>query len=441
MRGRRPFLALLGSAAAIVPLAGASGQVTTIPSLTASVGGAYSTNPFLTVDGEDSASVQLNVQPSLQLIDGADTALITANYNRADYLTRYGSNSGYGGSVSGTTRPNARTTLGISASYDSQVLGAQNGFATPLNPILTSPVTGGSTTGTGVDVGTAPVVSTPIVTNPVLTTPGLPIVNGDVGLIGLRQRRNTLSAGLTGSYAPGPLSTWNAGVNVQRATYPGRNGNGEGLSLFASNFRSYGGNLGYNRSLTELSSVGFQLSGTYVDYDSGTQTQIYTPRVTYSRTLSELTTLNVAVGAGITHDEGGTFVSVAFDGTLCRNGERLRGCAIVSRVPSATGLGGVRVQTTLGANATYTISPNTSASASGNYVRVGAIQSDQAQVPVLGLGAQDYFTGDVSLQRRLGRMFSAVASVSYRTASGIGADIPGDITGRLGISVFLGQSR
>jgi hypothetical protein len=430
---RRSLILACASAAAVVPFAGASAQITTIPSLSASVGGAYSTNPFLAIEGDDAASVQLDVRPSLQLIDGTDQAIVSAFYNRADYLTRYGSNSGYGAAINGTTRPNARTTLGFSASYDSQILGAQNGFVTPGNPILTSPI--GGTTGGGSTVGgdgsSTPVVSTPVVTAPVLV-PGLNGIDGDIGLIGFRQRRNAISAGVNASFAPDTRSSWNAGVNLNRSTYP----NTRETSIFASGFTNYSGSIGYNRSLTELSSIGFQIGASHVEYDRGFESQIYTPRLTYNRTLSELWTLAAAVGAGITHDTGGTNVSVSVDGSLCRNGERLRGCLTGSRIPSVSGFGGVRVQTSVGGSFNYQVDQDTNASASGSYARISGTDSEFA--PGLNIGGQNLVNADVSLQRRLGRMFSAVASVSYRNAGGIGASIPGDITGRLGLSVYLG---
>ncbi|MFS0771921.1 hypothetical protein [Sphingomonas sp. 1P08PE] len=448
MRASASLGIMLGSAAMLVPCGAAVAQVTTIPSLSATVGGAYSTNPFLSVEGEDSASVQLDVRPSVQLIEGTNEAVISANYNRADYLTNYGSNNGYGVSLSAGTRPNPRTSLGITASFDSQILGAQNGFISPISPVGTPPVVGLPSTPVGGDLGTSPVVTTPVVTTPVVTTPFDPVVNGDVGLFGLRQRRNALSAGLNGSYVPDARSTWNAGISVQRSSYPDQSDNLGEQNIFASNFRTYSANMGYTRALSERSSVGLQLSASHVEYARGFDSEIYTPRITYSRTLSERLNFSGGIGAGITRDTGGTNVIVSVDGSLCRSGDRLQGCIVGSRTPSPTGFGGVRVQNSLGANVGYRVDAVTNASLSANYVRIGGTQSDV--FPDQAIGSQNYFNGDASVQRRLGRIFSAVASVSYRSAGGIGnlapngfagGDVPGDVTGRLGISVFLGPNR
>ena len=433
---RRTLAVLTGGAAALVPAVGVEAQINTIPSLTASVGGAYSTNPFLTAEGQDSASVQVDVRPSLQLIDGTNQAVIFGNYNRADYLTRYGTNSGYGVGVNGSTRPNPRTTLGFTASFDSQILGTQNGFQTPGNPIFGVPGTGvgvGTDTGSGAGT-TTPIATTPVVPTPVVTLPG--VIVGDVGLVGLRQRRNALSAGVNGSYAVSARSTWNAGLNFSRSTFPGGSRASE-LGIVASDFSNYTANFGYNRSLTELSSVGFQISATRARFDRGLNSDVYNPRITYNRTLSERWTMSAAVGAGITDDDAGTRVTVTVDGSLCRNGERISGCVIAARTPSPTGFGGVRNTTTVGANFTYRLGEFTTAALSGNYTRIGKVQSGLD--PALVLDGQELFQVDASLQRALGRRLSAVASVGYRDASGIGANIPGDITGRLGLSVYLGR--
>ncbi len=445
MIARRTLAVALGSAAFVVPLSGASGQIVTIPSISATVGGAYSTNPFLTAAGEDSASVQFDVRPQLQVIDGTNEAVVSVNYNRADYLKRYGSNDGYGAAVSGTTRPNARTTLGFTAAYDSQILGAQNGFITPANPIITNPVlptTSLPTTGTGPVTGG---VTQPLPVVPVLT-PDLSGVNGDIGLIGLRQRRNTLSAGLSGSYAPDVRSTWNAGVNVVRSSYPDQRSG----PIVASSFRTYSANMGYNRSLSELSSVGFQISASHVESEGGFDSDIYNPRLTYSRSLSERVSMNASVGAGITDDAFGTNVSVSVDGSLCRTGERLQGCLNASRQPTVSGFGGVRVQTNVGGSLNYQVNQFTFAGLSANYSHIGSARN--ASSPLLNIDDQNFFVANASLQRQLGRIFSVVASVSYRSAgingiggvngiNGINGDIPGDVTGRLGISAFWSPRR
>ncbi|GGB24216.1 hypothetical protein GCM10011380_12220 [Sphingomonas metalli] len=442
---------LLGSAASLVLAGGASAQVETVPSLTVTAGGAYSSSPFLQPDSNGNsrssgaASTQLDVRPSVNFSQGTDSATVSANYNRADYFSRYGSNSGYGVSASGRTEPNARTSLGVSVAFDSQILGGGAGFITPLTPPAALPgtISGSPSVIGGVTQGASPVVdgNAPAFTPVTVTPVNLIGVDGDVGLIGLRQRRNLLSAEANGSYRTDPRSTWNGGLNISRSSYPGV----ASTSPFVNNFNSYGGSLGYSRALTEISTVGFQVAASYVDYDNGFASQIYTPRATYSTSLSERLNLSLAAGAaisrqtgtqaGVTQD-GRRRVTVSVNGSLCRTGERSNGCVTVSRTPTVTGFGGVRTQTDIGASFSYRFNPDLSGALSANYSRVGAVQGEV----LFPVPAQDIIFTDASLQRRLGRRLSAVGSVSYRRGGGgiVGNNI-NDVTGRLGLSFSIGR--
>ncbi len=167
-------------------------------------------------------------------------------------------------------------------------------------------------------------------------------MDGDIGLIGLRQRRKTLSTSASASYLLSERTSLFGGVNASRSTYPGE----QRQSILLGNFTQYGANAGFSRSINELSSVGVQVSATFVDYDRGFSSSFFTPRLTYNRTLSPRWTLNAAVGGAIVHDRiSGTSVTVSAEGTLCRTySERGNVCLFASREPSVTGFGGVRTQ-------------------------------------------------------------------------------------------------
>ncbi|WP_156460606.1 hypothetical protein [Sphingomonas sp. Leaf339] len=420
------------SAMAVIPWGGAGAQITTVPSLTATVGGSYSTNPFLGDDQPGAGSTQVDIRPSLLLIDGVNQATISGNYNRSDYFSRYGSNDGYGIGVNAGTQLNPRASLGLSASYDSSILGNNGGFNIPNVSTITTP-TAGITTGTTV---TTPVATAPILTTPVVVGPDLTGVNGDVGLIGLRQRRNQLSAQLNGSYALSSRSSANLGIFGSRATYPGGNVV-PGSNSLVSNNKSYGANFGYSRTLSEVSSGGFQISASKVDYSRGLSSQIYTPRLTYSRTLSEIWSFNAAVGAGIVKDSlNGTSTSLSVEGSVCRQGERGSGCLSVSRVPGATGLGGVTVQNQVSLSYSQRLSEvlNIGVNGSYNHTNNGIVSTGTS---LLNAGSQDLFSSDVSLSRALGRRLSAVGSVGYRYVNGVYAS-GSDLSARLGLSVSIG---
>ena len=419
---------LLGTIAAIVPASVAA--QTTIPSITVTAGGAYSSNPLLTESSDSAVSTQLDVRPQVRFVDGVREAVIGASYNRADYVTGgLGSNDGYGINGSANARLSPRTSLGVSAMYDSQILGAGNGFFVP-SAVVPAVGTGTGTTSAGTTDPT-PVGTAPIVVNPVVTLPGTGLINGDVGLIGLRQRRNTLQAQFTGNYLVDTRSTLSFGLNGVRSTYPG------GAAQLA-NYTSYGANIGYSRSLSEISSGGFQLSASKVDYARGLSSQVYTPRFTYSRSLSSRWSMTAALGAGIVRDDtSGTNVSVSVEGSLCRVTERGQGCVTAARIPSATGRGGVSVVTNAGLSYSQRLSESLSLGIGGtiNHVDGGVLRDTTGGL--IDAGDQDLYSGDVSLQRQIGSRLSIIAQASYRHINSSFAN-GSDIGARLGLSWSAG---
>jgi hypothetical protein len=435
-RSARLSALLAGTIAVAVPAS--VGAQTTIPSVTVTAGGAYSTNPLLTESSDGAASTQLDIRPQVQFVDGVKEATIGASYNRADYLTGgLGSNDGYGINGSAGMQLNPRASLGVSAMYDSQILGAGSGFFVPSTVVVPTVgsgtgtiATGTGTTGTGtadpVTVGAAP-----IVVNPVVTLPGTGAINGDVGLIGLRQRRNLLQAQFNGSYLVDTRSSLSFGLNGARSTYPG------GTARLA-NFTSYGANLGYSRALSEISSGGFQLSASKVDYARGLSSQVYTPRFTYSRSLSSRWSMTAAVGAGIVSSgSSDTNVSVSVEGSLCRVTERGQGCVTAARQPSATGLGGVSVLTSAGLSYSQRLSESMSLGIGANINHVDGGVLRNPTVGLVDAGNQDLYGADASLQRRIGGRLSVVGQVNYRRVNSSFAS-GSDLGARLGLSWSAG---
>lgn len=423
---------LLGTIAAVMPASVAA--QTTLPSITVTAGGAYSTNPLLTESSDAAASTQLDIRPQVRFVDGVSEGVIGASYNRADYLSGgLGSNDGYGINGSASTRLSPRTSLGVTAMYDSQILGAGSGFFVPSTLAVPPLGIGTGTTGTtGGAVDPVAVGTAPIVVNPVIPQPGAGGISGDVGLIGLRQRRNTLQAQFTGNYLVDARSSLSFGLNGVRSTYP------EGTAQLA-NYNSYGANIGYSRSLSEISSGGFQLSVSKVDYARGLSSQVYTPRFTYSRSLSSRWSMTAAAGAGIVRDgSSGTNVSLSVEGSLCRVTERGQGCITAARVPSATGLGGVSVLTSAGLSYSQRLSEKLSLGIGGNINHVDGGVVRDVTGGLADAGNQDLYSADASLQRQIGQRLSLVGQVSYRRINSSFAD-GSDIGARLGLSWSAGR--
>lgn len=412
---------LLATSVAIV--AGASGAAaqTVIPSAQVSLSGGYSTNPFLSsVDDTGVASAQIGIVPSLQIIDGTDQATISANYNRTEYLSKYDGNDGYGAAINASTQLNARTSLSLFAAYSSSILGTAGGYG--IGPVITT----GTGISTGIDTGTDG--STPVVTTPVITTPVIDDLGGDIGLVGFRQRRSALSAGVNGSYRPDEKSTWGFGANASRSSYPDNGG-------FASNFRSYGVNTSYSRSLSERSSAGFQVAATITDYTNLPDARFVTPRLTYNTRLAERWTLDLAAGVSIIDDGFGSGVAASASASLCRIAERAQFCMSASREPGVSGFGGARTRTSITAVYTYQLAEATSLSATGSYSR-----SENGVTRLSGIRGrnQDYVSGGISLNRRLARRLSAFGSVNYRDVNGLGVPIDADIGARAGLALTIG---
>jgi hypothetical protein len=404
-----------------------------VPSATVTVGGGYSSNPFLgRGDSEGSANAQVTVTPRLDIIDDTDSGVISGFYNRTEYFNGYDANDGYGVNVSANHAINTRTSVGVFAGYDSQILGAGGAFsnAPVILPGTIGTGTGGAggvgtDTGSGGTTGAVPVV--PVPTNPVIIDPG--VIGGDIGLIGLRQRRNSLNAGISGSFRPSEVSSWNFGANVSRNSYPDSSG-------LAISSRTYGVNTGYTRSLSERSSVGLQVSGTIVDYARVPSSRFVNPQLTYSRLLAERWSLNLAVGVSYVDDGFSSNFTPSANGSLCRSSERGSFCLLVARQPSVSAFGGARNQTSVSANYSYRLAERTSLSANASYQHVSNGVSSSL-VDRAGR-APAYLNASATVNQQLARRLSAFATALYRDVNGLGVPASADVGGRIGLALTVG---
>ena len=413
---------------------------TLVPSATVTAGGAYSTNPFLgRGDGDGSASVQVSVTPRLEIIDDTDSGVISAFYNRTEYLSNYDANDGYGVNISANSALNSRTTIGFSAGYDSQILGAGGAFTSVpvIVPGNFGPIgTGGGDVGTGgtgtigtgtIGTGTGSIGVVPAPTAPIIDDLG--DLGGDIGLIGLRQRRNSLNAGVFGTYRPDEVSTWGFGGNVSRNSYPDNAGR-------AISSRTYGVSTSYSRSLSERSSAGLQVSATVVDYATVPNSRFINPQLTYSTLLAERWSLNLAVGVSLVDDGFSNGVALSANGSLCRSSERGNLCVLVARQPSVSAFGGARNQTSISANYSYRLAERTSLSATASYQRSsnGIAMSPTA----FARSNQDYISASATVNQQIARRLSAYASALYRDVKGLGVPTDADIGGRVGLALTVG---
>lgn len=397
-----------------------SAKLTVEPAIEGTLAAGYSRSPFLSpTDTSASAFTQVEVAPELRFRDERTDAVLRGRYNRTDYLTRYGNNDGYGVSVQGTTAFTPLISLDLSASFDSSVLGALDSRVGRVRPVPQV-----------VDPAQVAPQNPVVALDPLLLDPLLAAPTVDVGVLGLRQRRNLLTAAATLNRQLSDRSNWTFGIDATRASFPG-----SGLAL--SSFRAFGGRVGYSRALNERARIGVDVRAERVSYDVGTRTTSFTPQLTYRTLLSSRWSLNAGVGVAIVRQEGRTTVSPSGNASLCETLERGQLCFNASRSPAATGLGTVRNQTTLGLDYAYRLDEKTDLGASLGYSRLPAGESRGSSA--ITTGTRSYITAEGRIGRSLNRSLRLFAAGGYRDISGGGLATRADLYARVGLNVRFEQ--
>lgn len=416
------LMCLLGGLAGAVASQPALAQSFTVAKLTGSVDVGYNSNPYLlTGPATDAASVDFEVRPSVSRIERLGRLNLEGYYRRTEYLQRYDGTDSYGGTLSGNYRFNDRITFNGSTAYNSAIVDAATFFGFGLRGF---PSSGGDTSGIGGTTGTGAPQPGVLLPDP---------TNGDVGLIGLRQRKSQLSMAVAFGFRPNTQESWTLGGSATRTRYPSPSG-------IASDFRSYGVNGGYTRNLSATSTIGATASVMFVDYDgTGSSSRIYSPQLTYSVRLPR--GWSVEAGAGVSIVQGnttasaGTSTSLALQLNACRNGGRTKFCLTGSRSAQASGFNGVGPQSSIRLSYSYRIDEKSSLDTDVSYntaSRNGSGTFDKG--PRFILASAGY-------RRDLNRRVQLVASVNYQDRSGSDGVRQSDIGGRLGIAFTLGSRR
>lgn len=386
-------LGLIGCAAAL-PLGHAAAQEV-VGSVDVSASAGYSSNPFLSSNGEGSGYVEGAIRPNLAVTDALGQTNFGAYYSRKEYFKHYDGTNSYG--VSGRGQRKLSETVDVRAllAFDSSIIGA------------------GDPDGDQV------------------IDPSLP-PNPDIGLIGTRQRRNSLNSSVGMTARVSARDSLSVDLNASKAWY-GKS------SLIGLDYVSYGGQVAYNHALSERSSIGASFGYTEIDYDGfGQDARILSPQLTYSTTFAPGWTLNAGAGVSIStlklltgHK---TDTSLAGQLEICREQELGNLCFGGSRSSSATGYGGVRTFTDIHARYSRRVSEKGTVHAGARY----SINDRNRQATISG--KQEYLTLDAGYSHRLGERLSLNADVGYRDSYGLLAP-DADIWGRVGISYRLGDRR
>jgi hypothetical protein len=250
--------------------------------------------------------------------------------------------------------------------------------------------------------------------------------DGDIDLIGLRQRRNSLSAAVTAELRPDARSTWTFAVNAAGADYPGS-------GRVASSYRSVGVSANYRRSLSERTSVGARAEGYVVDYKAGATSKVYTLQGYASHRLAEFWSFESSAGVSIL-DADESLVMFAGQASVCNTQLLAKFCLVGSRAPVVSGFSGVRAQTSLGASFDTTLDAKSSLGGSVTYVWVGEdAQNTLGQRRFLALGA--------TYRRQIGDRISFFTAVNGRHLSTAGSAARRDVSVRAGALIRFGGRR
>lgn len=266
--------------------------------------------------------------------------------------------------------------------------------------------------------------------------PGAPRPPGDdIPLIGSGQRSTLLSASGSLTRRISAFDSVSVNGGASRTWYD---------SNFANDFRNYDASASYSRTISERSTVGFVFSASWTDYEAAptalpldltSDTAVYSPRLTYSRRLSSALSLDASVGAQFIKRTGGIPDSNGFSGslTLCRTDTLSSVCLTASQDAASSGIGGVRQQTSFNLSSSYRLGEYDSIRANLSYSRYGG-QENSA-------GGDEYWNADAAWERRLGERLLGGASLAYRNVSGAIRSGSTDVNAQIFIRYTLGQLR
>jgi hypothetical protein len=380
-----------------------------------SANGGYSSNPFLS-EGDDEGLLigQVDVRPTLEWRNELDVIRLESFFTHAQYSEDVGSTDAAGTTLTASSRIDAQTTLRAVIAFDSSVLGVGDAVLARGSGSLQTPS----------------IPSDPTAGEPPVTQPAVPETietpDGDIDLIGSRQRRNSLSLAVSAEIRPDARSSWTIGANASGADYPGGN-------QAAAGYRTAGLSTNYRRDLSELTSLGARAEAYVADYKGGPTSKVYTLQAYTTRRLSQFWSLDAGAGASVI-DGGDTVTLFSGQASLCNRQPLAVFCIVASREPAISGLSGVRTQTNIGANYQVLLDANSSLSGAASYAWTGAdVQSS--------LGERRFLTLSTTYRRDVGRRFSIMAAVDSRYLQISGSQSRRDVALRLGGAFRFGMTR
>lgn len=374
---------------------------TTELTVSAQAQGGYSTNPFFVGTGDTgSAYVDLSIQPQLAQVDELGNVVISANYHRTEYFRRYDGTDSYGVDASGQRRLSPLLAVHVNAGYYSAILG-QGGLTTPTVVDPTTPVVG----------------------------PTLP----DITVLGLRQRQESINAGVGTDWQLSPLDSTSLGVRMSRYDY----GNND-PRLTSS--RSISADASYTRTLSSRTSVGLSGSGTWTEFGrGGSSGDYYSAQATYHRQLSEHLRMDLAAGILFIQSTtaGGRINTTGFSGnaSLCSDAKRQTYCVRAYSSAQPTGFGDISKSYGAGLSYSYRLNEDDFITANADYSRVETTSS------LLQIPRSNYVNASLGYEHSFTRTLVGGAGAGYRRISGGFFDHEDDLNLRIYLRISLGDKK
>ncbi|WP_162935658.1 hypothetical protein [Tsuneonella amylolytica] len=304
-------------------------------SVDVSVGGNYSSNPFLDANGSTgSISVYAEVAPRIRLEDETSNLQLNGAVRYSTYLSRYKSDVTGRLGLTGDRRLSERLRLRAAATITTSRSAAQ-------------------------DV----LLGEPSVLNPDNTFPDLPFV--DTTVAGLRTRATSFGLGAGLEYALSPTDALGIGLDSTYRTYDGPAG---------INYRTTSANFQYGRRLNESLMLKTSVEAGLVDYENRTtgDSRIFSPSVGVDWGLSETAKLAAQAGFAVVNTDliaGGsnTRTYLTARGSYCDRLLEGSLCLSAQRSARPTGFAGVSIVTGIDLGYSRKITESDSISGSVRY--------------------------------------------------------------------------
>lgn len=368
---QRPLL--LGFLAAGPVIAPAPAMAETSFVVDSSLEAGYVTNPFQSPGPSPSSAVITgSVSPELEVRDARGSYRLRGSFRHEEYLKRYRSSQDYGVNFQTERTFDARTQFSGRVGFESSIVGNNNLFLDGIP-----------------DVG---------------ADPNLPPILDDVTLNGVRQRQESLSAGLAFVHRPSERDELSLSYSGSMVRFPGVTARDE--------YDFISQRLGYFRRIDANLSIGGSVAVARTDYQRGTlgDGRIITPQLTARLRLGPRWTLSAGGGASITRTQTflgrltQTAVSASVD--ACYKESRSNFCLNLDRQAMPSSFDGIRTQTLVSANYNYRLSERTDVGARASY--------SKASQPIGNVGSSlESLSFGLNLSRTISRQLSVYANAGY----------------------------